>query len=308
MIYVIISREEMRKLTNLMLLNLAVSDICFLVITPPFTAYMGADTDWVFGNTFCKIVNCALNLTVYVTVYTLVLICVVRYMAIVHHTWSVKFRTRKNVTISIISIWVVMFLAVLPFGRIFGECTQDGVRQCTILLHYYARNCFTFSCVFAYLFPLIVILCLSVNTYRHINKRRDIVMGDRVTSHENRQRQAGRVITCVVLAFAILWLPVHVDILWYYWRRHETGEDSHPMIGVIARSLAYFNSCINPIIYNFTSREFRQHFWEVARCTRKMPRTQSVHSTNRTEVSCVKNPDNMIPLLEQKKIMEANNV
>jgi len=41
-IYVIVSRERMRTVTNLLLLNLAVADLSFVIVIPPSTAYVFA--------------------------------------------------------------------------------------------------------------------------------------------------------------------------------------------------------------------------------------------------------------------------
>jgi len=41
-IYVIASKESMRTVTNLLLLNLAVADLSFVVVIPPSTAYVFA--------------------------------------------------------------------------------------------------------------------------------------------------------------------------------------------------------------------------------------------------------------------------
>lgn len=78
-IYVIFSRRQMRTVTNLLLLNLAFADLTFLLICPPFTAYSFATMRWPFGNVVCKMMHYLLNVTVYVTIYTLVLISVIRY-------------------------------------------------------------------------------------------------------------------------------------------------------------------------------------------------------------------------------------
>ena len=39
--------------------------------------------------------------------------------------------------------------------------------------------------------------------------------------------------------------------------------------------LAYFNSCVNPIIYNRTSKEFRDAFLEACGCLRDRARSNS---------------------------------
>jgi len=49
-IYVIVSRERMRTVTNILLLNLAVADLFFLLFVPSFTAYQFATARWPFGN------------------------------------------------------------------------------------------------------------------------------------------------------------------------------------------------------------------------------------------------------------------
>lgn len=45
-------------------------------------------------------------------------------------------------------------------------------------------------------------------------------------------------------------------------------------MSVLWNCLAYFNSCVNPIIYNHASKEFRDAFLEVARCGRAQPVTE----------------------------------
>ena len=54
-IYVILSRREMRSITNLMLVNLAVADLAFLFTTVPFTAIKYAADTWPFDDATCKV-------------------------------------------------------------------------------------------------------------------------------------------------------------------------------------------------------------------------------------------------------------
>jgi len=74
----------MRTVTNVMLLNLAFADLSFVLVIPPFTAYFYASDSWPFGAAVCKLMHYLVNVTAYVTVYTLVLISVIRYIIIVH--------------------------------------------------------------------------------------------------------------------------------------------------------------------------------------------------------------------------------
>lgn len=79
-IYVIVSSPRMRaSVTTVLLLNLAVSDLLFVIICVPFTAYKFHSIEWPFGNLACQLVQFLVYVCVYVTIYTLVAISALRY-------------------------------------------------------------------------------------------------------------------------------------------------------------------------------------------------------------------------------------
>ena len=59
---------------------------------------------WPFGQVGCKLMHYLVNVTAYVTVYTLVLVSVIRYMTIVHSIRTAPIRTRRNVLAAVRSI------------------------------------------------------------------------------------------------------------------------------------------------------------------------------------------------------------
>jgi len=81
--YVIISNVQMRSVTNLLLLNLAFADISCLLVCGPFAVYKYTAPDWNIGNLACQVIQYVLYVTVYVTIYTLVVISAHRYVTIV---------------------------------------------------------------------------------------------------------------------------------------------------------------------------------------------------------------------------------
>ena len=167
-IYVILSNRSMRTVTNLLLLNLAISDLCFVGIVPPFTAYQQATSSWPFGNAVCKLMHYLVNVTAYVTVYTLVLVSVIRYMTIVHSVRTAPIRTRGNVLAAVAFIWVLMLAVNVPilwsYGVMHGECYHYSVDI--------SRRIFATFFAFAYVIPLAVIAVISVAILRHITGQR----------------------------------------------------------------------------------------------------------------------------------------
>lgn len=85
---------------------------------------------------------------------------------------------------------------------------------------------------------------------------------------KDKKRHAGRMLVLVVVLFALLWLPVHIHLLDYYFDELPSGR-AYMAATVLFSCLAYFNSCVNPIIYNRTSKEFRDAFMEVCGCRRR---------------------------------------
>jgi len=131
-IYVIVTKPRMRTVTNLLLLNLAIADVCFVIVIPPFTAYMQATASWPFGDVPCRLLHYLVNVTAYVTVYTLVLIAALRYATIVHSTSTVRYRTRGNVMLAVAAIWALMLLVNSPIIASYGVVREDGLVICDI--------------------------------------------------------------------------------------------------------------------------------------------------------------------------------
>ena len=261
-IYVILSKQKMRTVTNILLLNLAFADLSFVLIVPPFTAYYWAVNVWQFGAVFCKAMQYLLNTTAYVTVYTLVLISVVRYLTIVHSTRTIRFRTKQNMVIMNIFIWVIMLAVNIPIILSYVvsldaygdyQCIAQGAKL--IYANFFA---------FAYVIPLSIIAILSVCILRHIRKAKPTMLSKK-SKADDRKKQAARVIILVVVIFAIFWLPIQIHLLVVYF--HGIPQTKfYTAVSVFWNLLAYCNSCANPIIYNYASKDFRDSFREVVSC------------------------------------------
>jgi len=54
-IYVGIRKKNYRNVTNCYVINLALADLLFLMLSIPYTTYLGLVDTYPFGNTVCKI-------------------------------------------------------------------------------------------------------------------------------------------------------------------------------------------------------------------------------------------------------------
>ena len=283
-IYVIMSRNNMRTTTNLLLLNLAMADIAFVLICPPFTAYQFAVQQWPFGDVLCKLMHYLINVTVYVTIYTLVLIAIIRFLTVVCNKQTIRLRTHTNAVMMMAAIWGFMLAANIPILRSYG--TQFNYKAKHIECEHYsvqtAKTIYTLLFVMGYLIPLLIIGVLSCCIMVHIRGKRSLLLSQHQESN-SRRKKANRLLISVVVVFALCWLPLHVHIMWAFYGDVPNNK-TYAGISLFFNPIAYTNSCVNPFIYNYFSKDFRESFYQVmCFCSRRR------HGDNTGEMNHLRN-------------------
>ena len=263
-IYVILSRQAMRTVTNFLLLNLAIADISFLLICVPVTAHKYVSFQWVFGDLMCKVVQYFLYVTAYVTVYSLVAISLLRFLTIVCSTTTAGLRTKQNVILLCVGIWVVMLAVNVPVIIIHKVKTYGEFSYCGMTNSAVGPLFLTFF-IFSYALPLVLICLLYILIICHLQRSNPTSLD----SSHSRERTVHvcKVIFTVVLVFGISWLPLHVNSLLSQYGTLPQGA-YYEVFRILWYAMAYGNSCANPFIYNYVSQEFRKSFREIICCGR----------------------------------------
>ncbi|XP_076242880.1 cholecystokinin receptor type A isoform X2 [Calliopsis andreniformis] len=97
--------KRMRTVTNVYLLNLAVSDLLLGVFCMPFTLLGQMLKNFVFGLTLCKLISYFQAVSVSVGVWTLVAISLERYFAICRPLKSRRWQTQFHAYKMIVVVW-----------------------------------------------------------------------------------------------------------------------------------------------------------------------------------------------------------
>ncbi|XP_035892100.1 uncharacterized protein LOC118503214 [Anopheles stephensi] len=122
--------KRMRTVTNVYLLNLAISDLLLGVFCMPFTLAGQVLRRFVFGSVMCKLIPYFQAVSVSVAVWTLVAISLERYFAICRPLSSRRWQTQFHAYKMIGLVWTVSFLAnsplcyvqrLQPVGRTTGQ-------------------------------------------------------------------------------------------------------------------------------------------------------------------------------------------
>ncbi len=265
-IIVVLANRQMRNTTNLLILSLSVADLFFIIICVPFTAMSYAMTTFPFGIVWCRTYQYVVQVTAYVSIYTLVLMSLDRYLAVVHPISSMTLRTERNTVVVIVLCWIVILLGNIPVmlqhGVIEYDFNGEARSACINLNHFRDKNAarIFYGCffVFAYVLPLALIVVL----YGTMLKRllHGVVPRGNQSSESNRsRRRVTRLVVIVVVIFALCWLPIQVIFMI---KEFGTFPQSYVFmaIQIASNCLAYMNSCVNPILYAFLSDNFRKSF------------------------------------------------
>ncbi|EDO37745.1 predicted protein, partial [Nematostella vectensis] len=113
--YVIVRNPDMRTVTNAFLLNLAVADVLFTVISvPPLLGIEISPDYWVFGEGMCKTVPFLNTVTLSASIYTMVALAFDRYHAIVNPFRAKIYHTIKRTLLVITLIWLFSIAVASP--------------------------------------------------------------------------------------------------------------------------------------------------------------------------------------------------
>nr|ANO39011.1 GCR032 [Schmidtea mediterranea] len=297
-ILVVSINKQLRNGTNILIASLAIADITFITFCVPLTATIFIKKGWFLGSIACKIYQFFTYLTAYMSVYTLVLMSVDRYLAVVHPIASIPIRTEKNVLKIVLSTWVIFMLCNCPLLFNSGVaypptsindtkdfyCTyMPTVRYNETLMGYlengqFGRVYILLFSIFAYLLPLSAIILLYTCLIWKLlfNSESRISQSDKALQSKKR---VTRMVVIVVVIFALCWMPIQIVFIIQF-LGSEPDNAAFKAFHVFASALAYSNSMMNPILYAFFSNNFRVAFKSVLFCQKQSFSGRDFEKTN----------------------------
>lgn len=272
-IVVTLTQRKMQSTVNLLLLNLALSDLTFLIVCIPFNAYHYSADNWLIGDAACKISQFLLYVTVYVNVYTLVCISILRFQHIVcSRGGSSVVQSKPRVGLLVCTIWAVMLTSNVPILLIYrvkhfpSMEVGDPYYYCGVdepAIH--GRRLFLSFFVLTYIAPLTTISTMYLLILRYLNAKkacfRQSAAAAAVDTNprcaERRTSYASRISMAIIVVFGLCWLPLHIHLLVVYFGVQPESK-FYQVFRVLCHVLAYSNSCMNPLVYHYVSTDFRQ--------------------------------------------------
>ncbi|XP_070552950.1 cholecystokinin receptor type A-like [Ptychodera flava] len=314
-IITLIQNRRMRNVTNLFLFSLALSDLLFAIFCMPSTILGVILQNFIFGAGFCRFIAYFQEVSVFVSVWTLVAISMERYFAICRPLSSRRWQTKTHAYRTIGLVWLAALSLCVP-SVVYANLRKlrGNKYQCSELENWPSdrsyRIYFTWLFIVMMIAPLILMsaaYCLIIKDLWRGMKNEShatVYIEDSATDNEqndgdlnsfansgtmqdgpprkaapkNRVRKVRSsatnaakkrvvvMLVVVVVLFFVCWTPFWCLNMWYIYDSMAAQAALSHVEVVMVKLITYLSCCINPIIYCFMLKKFRQGFREVFSC------------------------------------------
>ncbi|CAK6437411.1 unnamed protein product [Pipistrellus nathusii] len=255
-----------RTVTTLCYLNLAIADFSFLTTLPFLMVSSIMKKQWPFGWFLCKLIYTVVDINLFGSVFLIAFIALDRCICVLHPVWAHNHRTVSLATKLVLVPWILaliltsqifIFVTIVndPIGNVYcafnfapwADTPQKLLKVVSTVMT--ARGVIRF--VIGFTMPMsIVAICyglIAIKLYKKgmINSSR-----------------SSKVLTAVVVSFFVCWFPFQlVALLHTVWIREILLGRMYKALDILTsllEALAFFNSCLNPMLYVFIGQDFRR--------------------------------------------------
>ncbi|KAM5236258.1 fMet-Leu-Phe receptor-like [Ctenodactylus gundi] len=276
-----------RTVTTISYLNLAVADVSFTATLPFLAAQQAMGGQWLLGWFLCKSIYTIVDINLFGSVFLIALIALDRCICVRHPFWAQNHRTVSLARKVLVVPWACAILLTLPIIICRTTKTdQLGRTTCTFDFAPWAKDAKEWRAITVTMLVVrgairfIIGFSLPMSTVA-------VCYGLIATKmHKQGMLKSSRplrVLSFVVAAFFLCWCPFHVVALIYTIRVEEVLKGMPPDLHIavtVTSALAFFNSCLNPILYVFMGRNFRERLIQSLPTSLERALTEDTEQTN----------------------------
>ncbi|XP_059521997.1 C5a anaphylatoxin chemotactic receptor 1 [Myotis daubentonii] len=243
--------EVRRAINAIWFLNLAVADLLSCLALPIMFVTVLHHNHWYFGGAACHILPALLLLNLYASILLLAAISADRFLLVSNPIWCQNYRGATLAWVACAVAWGLALLLTIPtfmFRKVYKEDFPPKT-ECVVS---YGRNSTqeravaTLRLSVGFLCPLVILtVCYTFLLIRAWSRS------------ATRSTKTLKVVVAVVASFFVLWLPYQVSgmLLAFFPREHHHFKAAS-RFDALCVSIAYVNSCINPVIYVVAAQGF----------------------------------------------------
>ncbi|KAI4563905.1 hypothetical protein MJG53_016479 [Ovis ammon polii x Ovis aries] len=260
-ILVLVACKKLRSVTDVYLLNLALSDLLF-VFSFPFQTHYQLD-QWVFGTIMCKVVSGFYYVSFFSSMFFITLMSMDRYLAVVHAVYALKVRTISMGTALSLVVWLTALVATSPLLVFYQVASENGILQCYT---YYNQQTLKWKIFIHFEVNILGLLIpFSILMFCYIR-----ILHQLRSCQNHNKTKAIKLVLIVVVASLLFWVPFNMVLFL------TSLHDMHILDGCVmsqqltyathvTETISFTHCCVNPIIYAFMGEKFKKHLSELFR-------------------------------------------
>ncbi|XP_069748676.1 melatonin receptor type 1B-like [Narcine bancroftii] len=260
-VLVIISVLRNRKLRNpgnIFVVSLSVADLVVAVYPYPLILFAIFQHGWTLGDVHCQASGFLMGLSVIGSVFNITAIAINRYCYICHSFKYDKFYSYKKTVCYLCLTWILTAVAIVPNFFVGSLQYDPRVYSCT----------FTQTVSSYYTIAVVVmhfLVPISVVTYCYLRiwvlviqvKRRVRPNAPKLKRSDLRNFLT---MFMVFVLFAICWGPLNFIGLAVAINPPAVAPKIPEWLFIMSYFMAYFNSCLNAVIYGLLNQNFRNEY------------------------------------------------
>ncbi|XP_048474851.1 G-protein coupled receptor 182-like [Rhincodon typus] len=241
--------EGSRKESNLYIFNMAIADMCAVLFIPLRMAETFYNYHWIWGDFLCKFDSFIYFVTLYSSIFFLTCFSVDRYISLRYPFQAQGSRDRQIRRMVCVCMWTVAVLLSIP-QFVHSEIFEVVYIYCYLshMLSLYVTSSLTL--ILGFIIPLPIIILSNIFTARAVKN-----------SSNTESIKTSKIIYGYIIAFLLCWLPFYVIV---FLSLLDTFLDCvvHQLVYFLydmVECLSFSHCIINPILYNFIHKDFRDH-------------------------------------------------
>ncbi|XP_029439304.1 melatonin receptor type 1A-like [Rhinatrema bivittatum] len=250
--------KRLRKAGNAFVVSLAIADLLVAFYPYPLVLMAIFHDGWIMGYLHCQISGFLMGLSVIGSIFNITGIAINRYCYICHNLKYERFFSNTNTLGYVALVWLLTLLAIAP-NLFVGSLQYDPrVYSCTFAQS--VSSLYTITVVMVHFFlPITIVTYCYLRIWMLVIQVRQRVKPDaqpKIKSHDLRNFLTTFV---VFVLFAVCWAPL--NFIGFAVAVNPALNVSIPeWLFTASYFMAYFNSCLNVMIYGMLNHNFRKEY------------------------------------------------
>ncbi|NWT20661.1 OXGR1 protein, partial [Vireo altiloquus] len=194
------------KSSTIIMLNLAITDLLYVVTLPFFIHYNANGNNWIFGGFMCKFIQFCFYFNMYSGIIFLSCFSIFRFLVVVHPIKCLFLRKRRWAVVICTVVWMISLVALSPLAILIAPSHRQNKTICPDLD---AAEDFNTSrwynwmlTVFAFFLPLLTVtLCYMLII---------CILATGPHTQACYKQKARRLTVLLLVVFYVCFLPFHV--------------------------------------------------------------------------------------------------